>query len=210
MILLYILVGILLAIIGAAPLGASNIAVITTTAKESLSKGMIIAYGAGIGEMLLAFLSLCNSNVLTEFFAMNPWIQVSFIVLFFVIGLFFLFPNKINLDRFKKTKAKRKKSKLLTGFLLSIANPPVLLYWIIAISLTQKYLLAISDMSPLQVLLLFFSGIFIGKVFTLYFYAKWSNKMKKKETSDKSKLYRLIGIILILLSTVQGVRFFVS
>ena len=205
--ILYALVGFFLAILGAAPLGASNIAVITTTAKESLAKGMIIAYGAGLGEVLLAFLSLCNSTMLSNFFEMNPWLQALFIGIFFLVGLFFLFPNAIKICLKKTRERKRKNPKLFTGFILAALNPPVLLFWILAISLTSRYLLTISDMSPLLVLTLFFTGVFIGKVATLYFYARWSNKMKKKQQGDKTKLYRLIGIVLILISTVQGIRF---
>lgn len=206
--ILYIFVGLVLAVIGAAPLGASNIAVITTTTKQSLSKGMIIAYGAGLGEVLLAFLSLCNSTMLSSFFEMNPWLQATFIGIFFIVGLFFLFPNTLKICIKRTRERKRKNSKLLTGFLLSILNPPVLLYWIIAISLTSRYLLTLSDMSPTLILVLFFSGVFLGKVLTLYFYARWSNKRKQKENGDKTKLYRLIGIVLIAISTIQGIRFF--
>ncbi len=204
---LYVLVGITLAIIGAAPLGASNIAVITTTAKESLSKGMIIAYGAGLGEVLLAFLSLCNSTMLSGFFEMNPWLQGLFIGIFFIVGLFFLFPNAIKICLKRTRERRRKNPKILTGFVLAALNPPVLLFWILAITLTSRYLLSLSDMSPVLVLVLFFVGVFIGKVLTLYFYARWSNKMKQKQQGDKTKLYRLIGIVLILISTVQGIRF---
>lgn len=208
MILLYIFTGMILSVIGAVPLGASNIAVITTTTKESFAKGMRIAQGAGLGEVTLAFFALWYTKVLTDFFEMNSWIQISFIGLFFGIGMLFLVSDKFNISFKKSSKNKRKYSKFLTGFLLAVMNPPVLIFWMIAISLTQKYVAPISNMSPILFLLLFFTGVYIGKFITLYLYGKLSHKSAQKETQEKSKLYKLIGIALILLSTLQGIRFF--
>ncbi len=210
MILLYIFTGIVISVVGAVPLGASNIAVITTTAKESLSKGMRIAQGAGVGEVVLAFFALWYTKMISNFFEMNAWIQISFIGLFFSIGLLFLFSYKW-FSRFKITsKNKLKSSKFLTGFLLALINPPVLIFWMIAISLTQKYVLPISNMSPILMLLLFFIGVYTGKFITLYFYGKWSHRSVQKQSHEKHKLYRVIGIALLIISTAQGIRFIVG
>ena len=189
MILLYIFTGIILSMFGAVPLGASNIAVIKTTTKESLSKGMHIAQGAGFGEVVLAFFALCYTKVLTDFFEMNSWVQISFIGLFFVIGMLFLFSNKLNISFKKSSKNKRKYSKFLTGFLLAVMNPPVLIFWMIAISLTQKFVVPISNMSPILFLLLFFTGVYLGKFFTLYFYGRLSHKYAQKQSNKKYKFY---------------------
>jgi len=208
MILLYFFTGFILSVIGAAPLGASNIAVITTTTKESFSKGMRIARGAGFGEVLLAFFALCYTTAISDFFEMNSWIQALFILLFFIGGIIFLFSTKLFFQFIKIQKKKNKHSKFLTGLFLAIINPSVLIYWILAISLTQMYLLPISDMSPFTTLTLFFIGVFSGKVAILYFYGKWSRKTVQKEKN--TNLYRIIGISLILISTIQGIRFIVS
>jgi len=210
MILLYIFTGILLSVIGAIPLGASNIAVITTTSKESLSKGLRIARGASFGEVILAFIALTYSKIITHFFEMNCWVQISFIALFFSIGLVFLFSKKMSFRKKKKPFNKKKYPNFIAGFILAIVNPPVILFWVIAISLAQKYLLPISNMSPLFLLLLFFIGVYIGKFITLYFYGKLSHRSVKKQTNERHKLYRVIGVVLIVISTLQGIRFFIS
>ena len=206
MILGYFIIGLIIAALGATPLGASNIAVITTSGKESLSKSMHIAYGAGFGEVILAFLALCYSQMLSDFFNMNPWVQLVFIISFLAIGIFFLLPKK---PKTVIKKSIKPPSKFFTGFILAIANPPVLLFWILAISITHKYVLSVSEMSPMIVLLLFFSGIYIGKVVTLYGYGKWSSK-RSQSSGNKTKLYRGIGIALIAIAMVQGVRFLIS
>jgi len=211
MILLYIFAGLLLSAVGAVPLGASNIAVITTTSNESLSKGLHIARGAGVGEVVLAFFALWYTKILTTFFEVNPWVQLSFIGIFFVVGMLFLLSNKINFSFKKPTYSRKKPSKFLTGFLLALINPPVLIFWMIAISLTQKYVVPISSMSPILILLLFFMGVYLGKFITLYFYGKLSHKSsQKQQRSEKYKLYRIIGVALILVSTIQVFRFFIN
>jgi len=45
-------------IVRALPPGASNLAVIKTTINENIKQGLKISYGAGIGEVILAFLAL--------------------------------------------------------------------------------------------------------------------------------------------------------
>lgn len=209
MILIYLLIGLALSAAGGAPLGASNLAVISTTTNHSLSKGMKVAYGAGFGEVTLALLALCYSSMLADFFEMNPWIQATFILLFFAIGLLLIFPLKLKL-KIPKKKSSKKGSPWVTGYLLALVNPPVLLFWILGITLAQKFMIPISDMSPFLILMLFFSGVFIGKVGILYLYARLGNRLQKKPVKDKSKLYRIVGIILIVLASVQGVRFLVG
>ncbi|MBX2829438.1 MAG: LysE family translocator [Flavobacteriaceae bacterium] len=207
MILGFFLLGAVLSILGAIPLGASNLAVVSTTSKHSLSHGMKIAYGAGIGEVVLAFVALNYSMVFSDFFEMNPWIQVLFISVLFIVGLYFLTPKKIRISvKGAPTKGLRY-SKFMIGFFLSFINPPVLLYWILAISIAKNHLLEISEMSPMNMLLLFFTGVFLGKVVTLFFYGKLSDRIKQKKKGEKSKLYRVIGVSLIAISLAQMVRY---
>jgi len=206
MVLGYFFIGLLIAAMGAVPLGASNIAVITTSSEESLSKGMRIAYGAGLGEVILAFIAICYSQLFTDFFTMNAWLQFTFILVFLAIGVFFLLPKKPKV-LFKKSI--KSPSKFIIGYLMAFANPPVLLFWILSISITHKYVLSISDMSPITLLLIFFTGVYFGKVITLYGYGKWSSKFSQNN-GNKTKLYRGIGISLIAIAMVQGVRFLIG
>ena len=55
MIVIYFLIGILASIIGALPLGASNIAVINTTIKQNAKQAFKIAITAGIAEVVLSY-----------------------------------------------------------------------------------------------------------------------------------------------------------
>ncbi|MBQ4803185.1 LysE family transporter [Aquimarina sp. MMG015] len=209
MITFYLFLGILTSIAGALPLGAVNIAVINTTIKEDTKKAFRIALAAGVGEVLLALFALHCSMELTDFFENNRWIQIVIISIFLIIGVYFL--ARTNKTETVKEIKKNKfgKSKFLTGFSLAFLNPPVIIYWIVAISLTNKHLFELTLYTPLIALFLFFSGIYLGKIGTLYLYSKWGNKMASKSNNSKTKLFKIIGIALIVISVVQGLKFFI-
>ncbi|GAA4276989.1 LysE family transporter [Aquimarina mytili] len=210
MILLYLLFGTLIAIVGAIPLGAVNLAVINTAIKENIKSASYIALAAGIGEIVLAFFALHCSMELSDFFHENQWIQISFIVAFLLIGIYFMHLASIPRQKSKQYKLKLSNSKVLTGFSLALLNPPVIIYWILAISLTNKHIFTLTTQNPLSTLLLFFIGIYLGKIGTLYFYGKWGNKIAKKQGGSKTKLHRIIGIALITISVFQSIKFIIE
>ncbi len=201
----YLIFGILITAIGALPLGAVNIAVINTTIRENTKKAFTISMAAGIGEVLLVLFALYYSMEISFFIEKNQWIHILIILLFLGIGIYFLSKKNNPIQRSGVTSVKI--SKLLTGFSLAFFNPPVIIYWIIAISLTNKYLFQLTSETSLLVLFVFFIGVYIGKIGILYLYSKWGNKMIQKQSGSKTKLFHIIGVALILLSVFQGVKF---
>ena len=130
MIIVYFFIGIFASVLGALPLGASNIAVINTTLKQNINQAYKIAIAAGIAEVMLSFYALNYNTVVQNFINNNAWIQITIVVLLLFIGGFLFFKKQ------KQKEHKRKylvQSKYLTGFFLGILNPPVLIYWVIAI-----------------------------------------------------------------------------
>ena len=198
-----------MASLGAAPLGASNIIVMKNAAKGYIKKGMRIAHGAGMGEVMLVLLAIFYSQLLTEFLEMNLWVQMSFTVIFFLVGLYFIFLKSKEKTLKNPSEENKKKPLIATGFLFGFFNPPVFFYWIIVIALSKKYALELSSMSAFQTLLLFVAGVYTGKVFVLYFYGKISKRLSTKSKVNPQKLRRIIGIALITLSTLQGLRFLI-
>jgi hypothetical protein len=65
-------------------------------------------------------------------------------------------------------------------------------------------------MSPLLTLLLFFSGVYIGKILTLYFYGKWGVKLEKNKDGNNSRKDIFVGVALVLVGAIQGFRFFIT
>lgn len=210
MAILYLFIGFVAAVIAAAPPGAANLVVINTSMNQTLRKASFVVLGAGIGEVLLSLLALhCTMNF-ADYFTQNPWIQITVFVLFLLVGAFFLLRNKLRLVRGKTSEKKIKAPKFVTGIFLAFVNPPVLIFWVLAFSVIQKYLLKVTDMSPWLVLLLFFLGVYLGKITTLYFYGKWGKKMEHKENESGYKKDIFVGLALVLVGCIQGIRFFIA
>lgn len=210
MFLLYILIGFVVACIAALPPGAANIAVVNTTANKTLNQALYIIVGAGIGEVLLSLFALhCTMN-LTSYFENNPWLQITVFILFIVVGAYFLLQKHLDLKLFKIPAEKRAFPKWLKGFLLAILNPPVLIFWVLAFTIIHKHVIKVSEMSPLFTLVIFFTGIFLGKTATLYGYGLWRKKLDKGTKNSTQKTNTVIGIALILVGVIQGIRFFIG
>jgi len=208
--ILYFFIGFLSAIIAAIPPGAANIYVVNTSIKDTVYKAMGIILGAAIGEVILSYIALHFSMTLNTYFKENAWIQITVFILFFLAGLFFLLRKKLKLNIDNLSEIKVKPSKLITGFLLAFLNPPVLIFWLLAFALIHKHILMVTDMSPWIVLLLLFAGIFFGKLSTLYGYGRWGKQIDDSKKDSKNQLDLFIGIALLIVSIIQGIRFFIE
>ncbi len=210
MTLLYFFIGFVAAVIAASPPGAANIVVMNTRINGTAKKAMYVVLGAGIGEVVLSLIALhCTLNF-TDYFKENPWVQITIFVLFMLIGVFFLLRNTFNIRSRNTSEKKIKAPKFITGFLLAFINPPVLIFWVLAFTIIHKYVLKVSDMSPLLTLLLFFSGVYVGKILTLYFYGKWGVKLEKNQDGNNSRKDIFVGVALVLVGVIQGFRFFIT
>ena len=206
MIITYFFIGIFASVIGALPLGASNIAVINTTLKQNANQAFKIAIAAGIAEVILSFYALhCNTEV-QNFIDNNMWIQVVIVLILLGVGAILFFKKQ------RKKEYKRKslvQSKYLTGFLLGILNPPVLIYWIVAIGFLNKSSFGLSLQSSLSVLFLFFSGIYLGKLLTLYLYSKFSMVVKTKVHNINRVINKVTGVLLVVIAVFQVVKLYI-
>lgn len=200
MIFTYFIIGLIATIIGAIPPGASNLAVVKTTLEENVPQSLKIAYGAGIGEVLLAFMALSFGMAVQDFFNMHLWIQLSVIVILSIVGLYFLRSQQLG-----PATSKKKRSKYLTGFLLSIVNPPVLIYWVVIFSVISNYA-TLSVHASITVLLLFFTGVFLGKVLTLFGYGKLGLHIQTKRGDKSTNINKIIGGTLLGIASLQIVK----
>ncbi len=206
MLLVFLLTGFLVSGIGAIPASSSNIAVITTTLEKSFKKGFKIALGAGFGSVFLSLIALLYSQIFTDFFEENAWVQYTLLFIFFSIGILILIRNWIDIDFENPLSKEGTINNFWKGLLLAFLNPPALIFWILLISLANTYLFSLSKFSPILNLVLFFIGIFLGKVTTLYFYGKMSKKLGKKKKKNNPIVLHVIGAALVLGSVVQFIR----
>ncbi|EDP98195.1 LysE family transporter [Kordia algicida OT-1] len=203
--LIYFAVGILVTFIGAVPLGTVNISVINTTLKADARNAMKIAFAAGIAEIIISFYALHCSMMVANFIDMNQWIQVLIaIVLFLIGGILF----------FKKQKTAREKkfkmSKYVTGLFLGLLNPPVLVYWLFMISYLNQNNFQLNMNSSLAILFVFFSGVYLGKLLTLYGYSRFSIFIKNKVQNIATVINRVIGVLLFVIGCVQLLKYMFS
>jgi len=156
------------------------LAVIKTTVKENIYQSLKISYGSGIGEVLLAFTAFSSGMVVQEFFAMHIWLQFLIAGVLGVAGIYFI-----------KTKQIEKRDKRKYSSIFSL--------------LRSSFNVGIEGSS--FNLILFFTGVFLGKVITLYGYGKLGTRIqKKKPDTNSSSLNRMIGIVLISLSLIQTAK----
>ncbi|RDK82990.1 LysE family transporter [Marinirhabdus gelatinilytica] len=206
MLVSFLLVGYMASGIGAIPASSSNIAVVTTTLATTFSKGFRITLGAGIGSVILSFLALQYSRAFTDFFEENPWIQYTILFVFFSIGVLILLRNKLHIDFENPLSKDVKIGNFWKGLLLALVNPPALVFWILIISVCNTYLFSLSKFSPILNLALFFTGILLGKITTLYYYGKMSKKIKQRKKNKHPLVMHIVGAALVIGSIVQFVR----
>ncbi|MDO5979488.1 LysE family transporter [Flavivirga spongiicola] len=206
MVLVYLLIGILAAILGALPLGASNIAVINTTLKQNAKKAFKIAIAAGVAEVMLSYYALHCNVLVKDFFNNNLWVQIMVAFLLLIAGTYLIFKKQ---SEKKPKKRNITQSKYATGFFLGILNPPVLIYWVIAFGIINNNDIMLSLQSSLSVLFLFFGGVYIGKLLTLYSYSRFSLLIKSKVQNISLIINKVTGVLLIVIAFAQVVKLYV-
>lgn len=209
----YFSIGLIAAVIGALPLGTTNVAVINTTIKENVQDALKIIYTAALAELILIFIAI-NFNTQIEFFiGMNIWIQFTVVVIFLVVGIILIIGRKEcvkdeNEECIIIKKRRIKISKQQLGFILGLINPTVLIYWIFVISFLSKKMIYLKMNTEYDLLVLFLFGAFLGKVITLYSYGKFSHMLKYRMKNITIIINRVIGVLLVCISIFQFAKIF--
>ena len=66
----------------------------------------------------------------------------------------------------------------------------------------------LSLQSSLLVLFLFFTGIYLGKLLTLYLYSKFSLIIKNRVQNINHTVNKITGILLVVIATFQAVKLY--
>ena len=194
----YFFLGLLTTIIGALPLGTTNVAVINTTIKENIQSALKIVYSAALAEMILVIVALNFNMQIENFIGMN---------IILLLGRKECIKNE-NEECIIIKKRRYNPSKQVLGFILGLVNPTVLIYWILVISFLRKKMIHLDISLEYSLLGLFLVGVFLGKVLTLYGYGKFSHTLKLKMKNITTKINRVIGILLVVVSLFQFAKIF--
>lgn len=209
----YFFLGLLVAIIGALPLGTTNVAVINTTIKENIQSALKIIYTAALAEIILVLIAIRFNLQIENFVAMNLHLQYTIALLLLAVGIVLILRKKECMKDEKEEcilikKRKFQIDKQMLGFILGLVNPTVLIYWILVISFLSKKRLYLSLNKEYLLLILFLLGAFIGKALTLYGYGKFSNVLNARLKNKTTRINTIIGTLLICISIFQFSKIF--
>ena len=203
----YFFLGLLTAIIGALPLGTTNVAVINTTIKENVQSALKIVYTAALAEIILVLIAIIFYMQIENFVDMNIWLQYTIAVILLGVGIILLLGRKECVkDENEECIIIKKRyniSKQMLGFILGLVNPTVLIYWILVISFLSKKMIYLNIDIGYLLLILFLTGAFFGKIITLYSYGKFSHVLKVRMKNITTRINRIIGALLICISIFQ-------
>ena len=200
--IVYLFLGLITAVLGALPLGTTNVAVINTTIKENIHNALKIMYPAAIAEVILVLLAMYYNTKIIGFIDGNIWVQYSIAVVLLLAGAILFFRRKDAVINNNKPEI----PKQLLGFILGMVNPAVLIYWILAISYLNKKIIHLDLSIEYTLLILFLVGVFFGKIVTLYGFGKFSHLLKLKMNYVSAKVNQIIGVLLAVVSIIQFVK----
>ncbi len=147
-----------------------------------------------------------------KFVGMNIWLQYTIAFILLGVGIIlFLGRKECVKDENEECIIIKKRyniSKQMLGFILGLVNPTVLIYWILVISFLNKKMLYLNINVEYFLLILFLTGVFFGKVMTLYGYGKFSHVLKVRMKNITTRINRIIGVLLICISIFQFTKLF--
>jgi threonine/homoserine/homoserine lactone efflux protein len=208
----YFFIGLIAAIIGALPLGTTNVAVINTTIKENVKNALKIVYTAALAEIILVLIAIGFNMQIESFVDANVWLQYTIAFILLGVGILLLLGRKECVkDENEECIIIKKRfnlSKQMLGFILGLVNPTVLIYWILVISFLNKKMIYLNPNTGFTLLILFIIGIYVGKVVTLYGYGKFSHILKVRVKNITTRINRVMGVLLICISIFQFTKLF--
>ena len=84
----------------------------------------------------------------------------------------------------------------------------ILICWVIAYGIISNNNIMLSLQPPVSVSLLFFSGVYIGKLLTLYGYRRISMVIKSKTQNINVAVNKVTGILLICISFIPAIKLY--
>jgi len=199
---LYGFSGFVAAALGALPPGAVNLSVVYTTLNKGAKKALPIILAAAIGEIILSFLALHCTMFVEDYIQNNSFIQYVIALLLIVVGSLMLRKKKAN----EGVKKKKKDNAFFKGLLLSVLNPPVLVFWLLAFAYLASNTAVMVRIGLLKLTLIFFAGVFIGKMFTLWGYLQLSKRIEKRAKDITKVINKGIGALVLILGIIQLVK----
>jgi L-lysine exporter family protein LysE/ArgO len=180
--------------------GTIFFALIQNSINHGFKKGLDIALGVVISDILLISLILFGSQYLDEVQKFRDIIKYAGGILLVMLGIYQFFPQKVNTDKNGELISKGRFYFMSKGFVLNFMNPINFLAWLSI----QIHLKGVSDYSNLQSIYFFLGailsifGIEIGiSLLANYIGKKLSNKVIKVINYTAGYIFIVLGLILM-------------
>ena len=198
--LIYTSAGFIASALGAATPGAVNLSVVYTTINQGAKFAIPIILAAALGEVVLAFFALHCAMFIEENIQQNIVLQYIIAIILVLAGIFLSLKKSTSPD---KSNAKKSNNGFFQGLLFAVLNPPVLVFWLLVFSYLATNTSVMVEMSFFLLTLLFFMGVFVGKIFTLWLYLQLSKKIEKRAQNITSIVNKSIGVLLLFIGCFQ-------
>lgn len=204
--LVHLLVGIILSFIVAIPVGPVNLAVVQNSIKYGMISGIKIALGSAAVEFFYCFIALWGVKT----FLANPnimfFLQVISIPILILMGIFNLLRKKEKEEKDHETN-KVSKGDFFLGASLTIVNPILLPFWM-GVGAYLKTLHIFGNnfyfLHERSTNWAFIIGVATGSFLFLTLVSFISSKRKSVHINTKIVIYKILGIVFLVLAVVQS------
>lgn len=198
----HLMIGLVAGILCTIPLGPVNLLVVNTTVSKNIRAAMVLASAATIMELIKPVLAIYFSWLITRHIQENMYIQVSVVLAFILLGLYFLVKKSTT---YEPRDNKRELPEFMKGVLISFLNIPALPFWIFVVAYSEG---TVGFDFSLAMIGIFLAGVFSGRYVMLWMYARLSLYISERSSFIALWLDRIIAFLFFILATIQAIRVF--
>jgi threonine/homoserine/homoserine lactone efflux protein len=201
--ILHLFLGLVAGILVTIPLGPVNLLVVNTMTDKNFRAAMVLASAASIMELLKPLLALYFSWLITRHIESNMYIQLTVILAFVLIGLYFMLKKNTSHET---ENNRREMPEFIKGVLISFLNIPALPFWIFIVAYCES---TVGFDFSISTVGLFLAGVFSGRYGTLWMYARLSQYVSERSSVIELWLDRVIAALFLVLALIQSLRILV-
>jgi len=202
----YLLVPLSIGFAGSLSFSPINLCVVDTTVRNNLRAGLWFSAAATLIEGLHAYIAIYFGEMYPEFLRKYPWIHLVILIFFVTLGISFLRRSRATPE---PAVRERHGKHFFQGFFIALLNPQGIPYWILILAYLQsaKWFEIDSNVSNFG-LLLFLSGVMLGKFGALALFGMLSNVINRQTALLQQWTDKITGGILIALGLLQAFQYF--
>ncbi|MEE9462046.1 MAG: LysE family transporter [Bacteroidales bacterium] len=201
--ILHLFLGLVAGILVTIPLGPVNLLVVNTMIDKNFRAAMLLASAASIMELLKPLLAIYFSWLITRHIESNMYIQLTVILAFVLIGLYFMLKKNTSHET---ENNRREMPEFIKGVLISFLNIPALPFWIFIVAYCES---TVGFDFSISTVGLFLAGVFSGRYGTLWMYARLSQYVSERSSVIELWLDRVIAALFLVLALIQSLRILV-